>query len=36
LPSISHRLPELEKLLEKWFEKKYPDNMVITAYPIIE
>jgi hypothetical protein len=27
---------ELEKLLEKWFEKKYPDNMVITAYPIIE
>ena len=27
---------ELEKLLEKWFNKHYPDSMVITAYPIIE
>ena len=27
---------ELEKLLEKWFDKHYPGNMVITAYPIIE
>ena len=27
---------ELEKLLEKWFDKHYPDNMVITAYPIVE
>jgi hypothetical protein len=23
---------ETEKLLEKWFEKNYPGNMVITAY----
>jgi hypothetical protein len=27
---------DLEKLLEKWFEKHYPGNMVITAYPMIE
>lgn len=27
---------ELEKLLEKWFNKHYPDNLVITAYPIVE
>jgi hypothetical protein len=27
---------ELEKLLEKWFNKHYPDSMVITAYPMIE
>ena len=27
---------ELEKLLEKWFDKHYPENMVITAYPIVE
>ena len=27
---------ELEKLLEKWFNKHYPDSMVITAYPLIE
>jgi hypothetical protein len=27
---------ELEKLFEKWFEKNYPDSMVIAAYPIIE
>ena len=27
---------ELEKLLEKWFDKHYPGNMVITAYPIVE
>lgn len=27
---------ETEKLLEKWFNKHYPDNMVITAYPMIE
>ena len=27
---------ELEKLLEKWFNKPYPDSMVITAYPMIE
>jgi len=26
----------LEKLLEKWFNKHYPDSMVITAYPMIE
>lgn len=27
---------ELEKLLEKWFEKNYPDSMVIGVYPMIE
>jgi hypothetical protein len=27
---------DLEKLLEKWFDKNYPGNMIITAYPIIE
>jgi hypothetical protein len=27
---------ETEKLLEKWFDKNYPGNMVITAFPIIE
>jgi hypothetical protein len=27
---------ETEKLLEKWFNKYYPDDMVITAFPIIE
>jgi hypothetical protein len=27
---------ETEKLLEKWFNKHYPDDMVITAFPIIE
>ena len=26
---------ETEKLLEKWFEKNYPGNMVITAYRAI-
>jgi hypothetical protein len=27
---------ELEKLLKKWFEKNYPDSMVIGVYPMIE
>jgi len=27
---------ELEKLLEKWFEKNYPDSMVIGVYSMIE
>jgi hypothetical protein len=27
---------ETEKLLEKWFNKHYPDDMVITAFPIVE
>jgi hypothetical protein len=27
---------QLEKLLEKWFEKNYPDSMVIGVYPMIE
>ena len=27
---------ETEKLIEKWFDKNYPDNLVITAFPIIE
>jgi hypothetical protein len=27
---------ETEKLLEKWFEVNYPDNPVISAFPIIE
>ena len=27
---------ETEKLIEKWFDKNYPGNMVITAFPIIE
>jgi len=27
---------ELEKLLEKWFDKNYPGNLVITAHPIVE
>ena len=27
---------ETEKLIEKWFEKNYPDNFVISAFPIIE
>jgi hypothetical protein len=27
---------ETEKLLEKWFDKNYPDNPVITAFPIVE
>ena len=27
---------ELEKLLEKWFKKNYPDNLVIGVYPMIE
>ena len=27
---------ELEKLLAKWFEKNYPDSMVIGVYPMIE
>lgn len=27
---------ETEKLLEKWFEKHYPGNMVISAYRAIE
>lgn len=27
---------ETEKLIEKWFMKNYPDNLVITAFPIIE
>ena len=27
---------ELEKLLEKWFDKNYPGNLVITAHQIVE
>lgn len=27
---------ETEKLIEKWFDKNYPGNMVISAFPIIE
>ena len=27
---------ETEKLIEKWFEKNYPNNFVISAFPIIE
>jgi hypothetical protein len=27
---------ETEKLIEKWFDKNYPGNLVITAFPIIE
>jgi hypothetical protein len=27
---------ETEKLLEKWFDKHYPDDMVISAFQIIE
>jgi hypothetical protein len=27
---------ELEKLLAKWFEKNYPESMVIGVYPAIE
>jgi hypothetical protein len=27
---------ELEKLLAKWFEKNYPESMVIGVYPEIE
>ena len=26
----------LENLLQNWFEKNYPGNMVLTTYPIIE
>jgi hypothetical protein len=27
---------ETEKLIENWFNKHYPDYLVITAFPIIE
>ena len=27
---------ETEKLIEKWFEKNYPNNFVISAFPIVE
>ena len=27
---------QTEKLIEKWFDKNYPDNLVITAFPIVE
>jgi len=27
---------DTEKLIENWFNKHYPDDLVITAYPIIE
>jgi hypothetical protein len=27
---------ETEKLIEKWFDKNYPGNLVITAHPIVE
>jgi uncharacterized protein (UPF0305 family) len=27
---------ETEKLLEKWFNKHYPDDFLISAFPIIE
>lgn len=27
---------ETEKLIENWFKKHYPDDLVITAFPIIE
>jgi metallophosphoesterase superfamily enzyme len=27
---------ETEKLLEKWFNKHYPDDLVISAFQIIE
>jgi hypothetical protein len=27
---------ELEKLLEKWFKTRFPDNLVISVYPLLE
>lgn len=32
--NMSHR--ELEKILQPWFNRKFPKNLVIQVYPIIE